>query len=179
MGVMSGTKTAEYIVFHFEEGDVWKLVQRVPEIVLGRRVLVAAFDSGPLHPNPEELDAGWSVLAGTAFSPPVSNIDQLPTAEWDEWWVFDGIPDPVPRIDDPFVNYTGFSLRDAREVFPEPEPTHDRGLVEACREALSRLQERFWTEAKRCRPLSFVCDGVVATRDASIAERLRTSYPAG
>ncbi|HKG93141.1 MAG TPA: hypothetical protein VKA84_14650 [Gemmatimonadaceae bacterium] len=130
------------------ELDLHGLLRACSGCVVGRFVAVTAFDSGPLGLLPEEAAAGWRRVGDVAFSPRVPSPDALPTAGYDEWYVFREPPAPF-EVADTFVNYAGFTLRDSAE---------------------RRLRERFWAELARLRPVAYLSEGgnlVVATRDAA------------
>ncbi len=105
------------------------LLPHIPEAVVGRRVLIASFDSGQLKPTQEELDKGWSVQGRQAVSPPVQGACDLPTAGFDEWYVYEG--DVPGEHHNAFVNRFGFSPLDS-----------------ACMEA-----NDFWEQVNRFQPL--------------------------
>lgn len=121
------------------------LLPHVPETVVGRRVLIASFDSGQFAPTQKELDAGWSVQGGQAVSPLVRSASDLQAVGFDEWYVYEG---DVPREHHKaFVNRLGFSP-----------------LNTACMEA-----NEFWEQVERFRPLHVLGAGTptmfLVTRD--------------
>lgn len=52
------------------------LLPHIPEAVLGRRVLIASFDSGQFNPTPYQLEQGWSVQGGQAVTAPVKAVSE-------------------------------------------------------------------------------------------------------
>jgi hypothetical protein len=138
------------------------LVSAVPQIVLGKHVVITSFDSGPFVPSEKETKRGWALKSGIAYSPEVLRANDLPHGEFDEWYVFPS----RKEIDSPevFVNYSGFRLR----YYAADVETH--GLL-----------ERFWEQLKRLHPESYVADGealVLATREKSLYEdALAWRYP--
>ena len=59
---------------------------------LGSRLWICTFDSSPITPGDTELAAGWSVVDGMMVSPPVSERLEVPSDQFDEWYVFpDGL----------------------------------------------------------------------------------------
>jgi hypothetical protein len=121
------------------------LLPLVPETVLGRRVLIASFDSGQLTPTQEELDEGWAMQGQQAVSPLIRSVTALPVAGFDEWYVYEGkVPSEEHKS---FVNRFGFSPLDP-----------------GCAEA-----NEFWEQVKRFRPLHVLGAGTptifLVTRD--------------
>lgn len=124
----------------------WDLLEAYPACVAGRYVAVMSLDSGPLALSPEESAAGWRRVGDVAYSPRVGSPAELPTAGYDEWYVFDEPPEPF-EVADTFVNYAAFTLRD---------------------EAERQTRARFWAELARLRPRTYLSDGgtlIVVTRD--------------
>ncbi len=117
-----------------------QVVGASPDIVLGRRVLVTAFDAGPLALTEDEALSGWTRIKDFPVSPVVKDVDQLPdTDQYDEWYVFDH----VPAIDSihVFVTYThSFQLLAGR---PSAETSRD-------------LLERFWRQVEVLRPVAYL-----------------------
>jgi len=128
------------------------LLQLCPEVVLGKYVAITSIDSGPLVPTEIETAAGWQTRGKIAYSPKVQNVEQLPRAGWDEWYIFDDPTDlgtshlaenifEVPQEQghvSVLVNY-GFALH----------PPERADLT------LTRL---FWEQIMRIRPESYVAD---------------------
>jgi hypothetical protein len=95
-----------------------RLTKHCPDVLLGKRVVVTALDSGPFRPNEVQLNAGWKRDGRFAISPRISDAGDVPFCGcFDEWYVFD---DAVPVTLDiqVFVNMGTFSLG-------EPNPTID------------------------------------------------------
>ena len=115
-------------------------VRRYPAVFLDRTVAVTASDSMP------EPDPFWIADA--------VSIEELPPLDgWDEWWIFEGPPQPRD-MPDAFVNIGSFSLAPLGEVHP-PDPTWDRStyVVDA------NLRSRFWAEVVRLNPESYLAVG--------------------
>lgn len=112
----TGTKSGYWVIEWKEEFDpsLDDLVPRFPEIVAGHRVVIASFDSGPFMPYPAELEKGWSVIHEVAVSPSIDSLQDLPTAGFDEWYVYD---QEVPASHfEAFVSYLGFSPLDEESL---------------------------------------------------------------
>jgi hypothetical protein len=130
--------------------DDFKLLELCPEIVVGKYLAISSLDSGEFVPTDEEAAIGWRSRGRIAYSPKITNAQDVPHGGWDEWYIFDSPADlgtshladnifDVPQEQghvSVFVNY-GFALHPA-----------DRA-------GLSNL---FWPQIVRLRPESYVSD---------------------
>ena len=152
--MMNKGSQAGYWVVTWADGfdpSLEDLLAHLPEAVVGRRVLIASFDSGQFAPTPEELDNGWSLQENQAVSLLVQAASDLSAVGFDEWYVYEG---DVPREHhEAFVNRFGFSPLDP-----------------ACKEAIE-----FWEQVKRFRPLHVLGAGTptmfLVTRDEQTYSR--------
>jgi hypothetical protein len=133
-----------------------------------QHLFITAFDSGPIFPSEEEQRLGWTMFGETMVSPPLSAALEIPAAEHDEWYVF---PDPRIRImpDEIFVNYSGFTLVDAKKIELADE-SRRRWLLDA--------QSRFWASLDRLQPSSYVSSGnidIIVTRNQRFLDRVIAS----
>jgi hypothetical protein len=120
------------------------LIEQCPEALLGRYLVVACFDSGPLHPNAEETAAGWSSEGELAYSPRLEPLSLLPYDNHDEWYVFTS-PTRL-RSCDVFIDRGGFTLRNPEESLAAMDPTWDRVGAKALADEEIREQEKFWSQ---------------------------------
>lgn len=122
------------------------LVDRCPELFVGRSVAVTSFDSGPLTLTPEELDSGWQQRDDVAIAPPDLDPSKMPIDNFDEWYLFDG---QVPDFGsfERFVSFVGFSPAPPEAASLE----HIRGL--------EVLRVRFWDQLERLQPTCYVAEG--------------------
>src|SRR6478672_10797898 len=65
------------------------LLQLCPDIVLGKYVAITSIDSGSLVPTEKEMAAGWQSRGKIAYSPQIQSVAEVPSAGWDEWYIFD------------------------------------------------------------------------------------------
>ena len=84
------------------------LIKVAPELVLGKRVAITACDSGPYVPSQDEMRMGWSAVKTTAISNEIVRPAELPAPGFDEWYVFDSMPQIIPKRN--HVNLYGFSV---------------------------------------------------------------------
>lgn len=149
------------------------LLRLCPQIVLGKYVAITSIDSGPLEPTEKEAMAGWQSRGKIAYSPQVQSVEEIPSAGWDEWYIFDKpvdlglshlaenifeVPHEPGHISD-FVNY-GFALQPP---------------------ARAKLAYLFWPQIDRIRPESYVADNdyltfVSANKDlfSSVLDAVKT-----
>ena len=135
------------------------LLKRFPELVLGRFIAVLSFDSGPLVLSPEEEKKGWTRVGPIAFSPRITEIQDLPYECFDEWFIFDAPKFPAPL--ESFVKFLQFSPIDY---------------------SWDEKRELFWSQVKQYGPTSVVGDGslcYLVTKLPGIIERLKEPNPEG
>jgi hypothetical protein len=133
----TGFKSGYWVVEWADEFDpnLADFVPRLPEIVQGRRVAIAACDSGPFEPTQTEYDMGWLKKNGLAISPVIEVATVLPMPGFDEWYVYDGkVPDVKHEC---FVNRFGFAPLDAVEL----------------------ETQAFWAQVERLQPLHVIGAG--------------------
>jgi hypothetical protein len=137
------------------------LVDKCPELFVGRSVAVTAFDAGPLALTPEERAAGWTVQGDVAVAPRDLDPSKIPFDNYDEWYLFDR---PVPEfgVFEVFVKWGMFSL-----VPPEPasvkDPTWDLAAARAHVRDVEAFQTLFWDQLQRLRPSCYIGDGDLLT----------------
>jgi hypothetical protein len=148
----------EWICDSCGEGTLDHLIPAKPEIFLNRLVAITSFDSGPLTPDDNETRAGWRRVGDVLWTTPITDAELLPTAGYDEWYLFDQPIDLGNVV--VFVNYTGFTVRD--DIPPEADSPAT---------SLSSLAVSFWDQLIRLRPVAFLSDGTgfnFASRDAHL-----------
>lgn len=136
---------------HFDP-DLWDFVPHFPEIVLGHRVAITSFDSGPFEPTQDEYAKGWSKQESVAISPVVEDVKELPAVGFDEWYVY---PADVPNLPtQSFVNRFGFA------------PLNEQ----------SAETQEFWNQVVKCQPLHVIGAGAptlfFATKELAILQKI-------
>lgn len=126
------------------------LLRICPDVAIGKYVAITSFDSGPLVLADEEKSAGWESRSNIAYSPKIQDIESVPRAEYDEWYIFVA----------PFDLGTSHLGENVFEV-PQ-EKGHVSVFVNdgfalhpAERTSLANL---FWPQIERIRPESYVAD---------------------
>jgi hypothetical protein len=138
------------------DGNLCDLVLAMPQLVVGKRVVVTAFDSGPLQLTSGELQAGWQQVGPIAVSPRIADASALPCDNYDEWYAFeDGVPDF--EATEPFVSCLGFS------AVPPAESGWDETWDHVARQQLEALQDRFWVTLERLNPAAYFACGELLT----------------
>ena len=126
------------------------LLEVCPEVVLGQYVAITSIDSGALRLSDEELRAGWEAREKIAYSPKIEQASGLPSAGWDEWYIF-GRPTDL-----------GISHL-AENIFEVPQQPGHISVFVNFRLALHLpemkvLNDMFWQQIARVRPESYVAD---------------------
>jgi len=126
------------------------LLQLCPDIVLGKYVAITSIDSGSLVPTEKEMAAGWQSRGKIAYSPQIQSVAEVPSAGWDEWYIFDMAVD--------------LGTSDLGEnIFEAPqEQGHISVFVNYCfalhQPEMKKLATLFWLQMARIRPESYVAD---------------------
>jgi hypothetical protein len=147
--------------------QLWTVRDRLLEFHQGLRLCITSFDSGPLTPTVEERDLGWTRSGEIAVSPPISKSLDVPHDGYDEWYVFEAVPDPdwKPEV---FVNFGRFTIVPVEELLRDFDPTWERDAFDWLRTA----QDRFWKQLEEANPVSFIASGdldvVVSQREQFI-----------
>lgn len=133
------------------------LIAAVPEMALGKRMINTSFDSGELGLSEEDYEKGWTKLGVLTISPPVLEIREIPYDQYDEWYIFEALPDLLlfSRMG-VFINDSRFQLRDAADP------------------AIQAVQDRFWEQLDRIAPETYAAEGanvLLATRSQAIYEQ--------
>lgn len=123
--------------------------------LLNKYVCVTAFDSGILHLSHEEKQAGWLQVNGTAISPAITKDTLIPNAGFDEWFVFDQIPDEL-KLTDIYVNFSSFNLFDNTDILMS-----------------------FWKEIELNQPLNYIAEGnslTIVTADEKLKQEIEKNW---
>ena len=145
------------------------------EVVVGKYVAITSIDSGSLEPTAEETAAGWQTRGNITYSPRILNVESLPRAGWDEWYIFDGPTDLG-------ISHLG------ENVFELPqEQGHLSVFVNYCfalhLPEMKDLATHFWRQIEWVRPESYVADSdylnfVTANKSlfAKVSDALKTLH---
>ena len=136
--------------------SMWQVTPVVQRHFEGKRLLIAAFDSGTITPHDDEIKIGWRVATAGMLSPPIGPNLSFPSEQFDEWWIFD-TPEAAARMSeyDQFVNYGTWTLRSPKEITKDYDPTWERTSWDW----IVPHQERFWAMIERYKPLAYLSDG--------------------
>ena len=126
------------------------LLQVCPDVALGKYIAITSIDSGPLVPTDKEKAAGWEIRGQIAYSHRVENVESLPRARWDEWYIFGS---PI----DLGTSHLG------ENIFEVPqEAGHVSVLVNYCfalhRPEMKDLGTLFWKQIRWIRPETYIAD---------------------
>lgn len=123
--------------------------------LLGKYICVTAFDSALLTISPDEKNNGWRTLNGIAISPKIKNDSEIPTAGFDEWYIFSSAPTKF-AVEEKFVNYSNLDLsEDSDDV------------------------TRFWTEIEKHQPQIYISEGnrlTIASSDKELIRRIESLW---
>ena len=123
------------------------LLRLVPDVVVGKYLIVTSFDSGPLNLENTDFQRGWLQRDELAINPSVISTSDMPNDEYDEWYVF--LKPPVLEDFDVFVNYGSFCLQDPVQLLADGETSEALNLIRD-------LQRDFWDQLELKVPESYV-----------------------
>jgi hypothetical protein len=165
-------------------GEAWRVLREFPQIIIGHRAAITAFDSGPLRASDEELARGWRQVGDVVVTSPITSYDDVVggvSDEFGELWIFDA-DEEVPSFSE--WDHLGgqmmvITLADPAGEYPDGPPTWEAELVGTAREQLAFLQQRLRQGLRDYRPLTFLRDELIVTRDpvaiAAIEGRLSSA----
>ncbi|MBP9181088.1 MAG: hypothetical protein KBG24_11375 [Bacteroidia bacterium] len=117
--------------------------------LIDKYVSVTSFDSGELHISDEEKEAGWQNVNNIPTSPAIKKDTHIPTAGFDEWYVFEQRPSTI-KLTDVYINYSDFNLFDK-----------------------SDLIKIFWQDIELNQPIFYVAGGdnlIIVTTDEKLKQ---------
>jgi hypothetical protein len=151
---------ADYRTLDWNNGcdvNLGEVIQDLPQLVLGCYVAVARSDSAPRILSAVEIALGWKRVGDLAISPVITDVAQLPTPGFDEWYVFEQLPDQA--------KLARFSSAVAFQPFGESDEVGE-----------------FWSQIEELQPthaLHGACPSLLLiTRDAAMYERALAFYRA-
>jgi hypothetical protein len=133
---------------------VWTLADLIKKHHANEILHITAFDSGPIAPNKEEIESGWSKDGKIMISPPLSSRIEIPHEQFDEWYVSTSKLS-FPSELEIFVNYGGFTLASPEELTKDDDPTWERGRYDY----LYPMHDRFWKQLSIINPSTYVSSG--------------------
>ncbi len=133
---------------------LWSLQDAVKNYHYGFRLAIASFDSGPISPNADDLEQGWTCQNGVMLSPPLSEALKIPCDQYDEWYLAKDLSIAASDLEI-FVNYGGFSLVPPVESYRDFDPTWEPGTFDF----LIPIQARFWQQMLELNPETYVAMG--------------------
>ena len=95
-------------------------------LFLNKYVAIISFDSAHFRPSEDQIQAGWTVFSGVAYSQLIQSAEQVPVAGWEELYAFSNRR-TLPSGFRVFVNNFEFSLND--EDQPETKASWDQIAV--------------------------------------------------
>lgn len=151
LGIATGSH-GDYDWLSTDRFELENLLQKCPQIFIGKFVAVTSWDSGFLSLTTDQERAGWQSKNGITHSPRIESIKELSCGGFDEWYLSTsplnlGEPwrDNVFKAPDRpgnlcvLVNFGDFGL-------------HNSGPLQA-------LTTIFWRQMDWIQPESYVADG--------------------
>lgn len=133
--------------------EQFDFLQLCPQVVLRKYVAVTSIDSGALIPTDRYKAIGWQSREKIGYSQRIQKIEEMPSAGWDEWYIFESPTD------------LGTSHL-AENIFEVP---HEQGHISVfvnydfAPTERSSLTTLFWQQIARICPESYVWDNDYVT----------------
>jgi len=165
---MKTGRRGNYFWIEDESASIADLKSKVPEVVLGKYLIVTAIDARP----PYFAHRDWFLHDDLALNPSVKSIADVPTGVRDEWYVFTRAPLLEPF--EVFVTTAEFNLRGFDNM---PSPSDVDGQQQGEQNPIIELKRRFWDQLELKAVETYAGFGdqlMVATRNEIIYERLIT-----
>lgn len=158
------------------EINLTDLVLKLPELFLGKYLIIISFDGGTYTIKNEELSSGWKYLNGMTYTEIITKrtLHRKLSDNHDQWVLLEN-----NRIIDTminFVNYTYFSLIDWDKEINYLEDEDDQNFIKRFEKERSKLRERFWEQINIINPLTFISDGsklIFVTKDEKEIELIK------
>jgi hypothetical protein len=136
---------------------------------IGCRLAVVSFDSGPIRPDEQEQEAGWRAVGQAMVSPPLHAAVNIPEAGFDEWYIVDSLL-PEAWMPERFITIISFTLAPVSELVAAQDSMWDRRGWDW----LIPVQERFWDQLQKARPVTYVAAShqhvIVVSRRRDVVE---------
>jgi hypothetical protein len=172
----------EYQWLVSDQMDIHRLLEILPEVALGKCLVISLFDSGPLVPTDQEQSKGWQVHDRLMVVPKVVVVDDLPSEQYDEWYLFASMT--LPEIPEKFANCGGFTLEPPQVSlqFARAQASvgaqADLKMIQQAAEMQQELLDLFWAQMQRVQPDTYIGDGdhfVFVTLDSPLFEKVLTA----
>lgn len=123
--------------------------------LVDKYVCVSSFDSGGLYISNDEKLLGWKAVDNVATSPQIKVNTNIPTAGFDEWYVFPKLPETI-KLSDTYVNHGTFNLYND-----------------------SYIVNKFWEDIEVNQPIIYISDGdslKIVTADSKLKEDVEKQW---
>ncbi len=167
----------EYTWFKFPNVSLMYLLDKCPQIVVGKYLIYASIDNGPMILRKEEIDKGWSVKKGIGYSPVISSIEEVLDEGPYEFYVYENSQKigskGLPAL------YGGPDLGDPTKILENMDPTWCKVSAKEQAGRTCELQGIFWMQIESVSPESYISDYnglIVVTRDINLCKKLNSIF---
>lgn len=123
------------------------VLQLCPEAVLGKYLVITAFDSGKIPAVEEESLRAWRVEGSALYVPPPADLLEIPYDVFNEWFVF--TTPPAQQKLESFMSSNWFTLG----------PCLSGNADRATQWEIKRTQRAFWQLLESANPESYLACG--------------------
>jgi hypothetical protein len=123
------------------------VLQKCPELVSNKGLVITAFTSGPPLPSDEDLQRGWKLKGSVLYVPAQEPSSEVPLEVFKELYIFEETP--IEQEFAVFVNYDWFTIGPAIATNTQANSRWD----------LRRIQRIFWQMLETAWPESYLACG--------------------
>lgn len=123
------------------------VLQLCPEAVLGKHLVIAAFDSSKITAVAKDSLRLWRVEGSALYVPPLADLLEVPYDVFNEWFIFTAVPGQ--RKLESFMASSWFSLG----------PCLSGNAARATQWEIKRTQRAFWQLMESANPESYLACG--------------------
>jgi hypothetical protein len=149
------------------------VLQVCPEVVLGKHLVITAFDAGRITAVEQESLRTWRVEGSALYVPPPVDLLEVPYDAFSEWFIFEDVPGKQ-RLES-FMGSSWFTLG----------PCLSGNADRATQWEIKRTQRAFWQVLESANPQSYLACGnrlIFVTRNdpyfTAVLRRMSTPHRA-
>ena len=148
-----------YYWFESHQMNIINFIKLLPELLIGKYLIISHFDGGEFTPNAKELKAGFKKVNGITYTDKITEpILALNIYDNYDQWILMEERTEIKEISD-FVNYSGFSLIDWDVEKQHLKNVDDSNFIKRFEIERKILKEKFWKEIDNIKPINFISDG--------------------
>ncbi len=165
----------EYYWFESHQINLTDIIKKLPELLIGKFLIISHFDGGKFIPNKNEINIGWKNENGMTYAEKITKqVLKMNIYDNYDQWILMNERTQITGIKD-YVNYDYFSLIDWQIEKQSLNDEDDLNFINQYEKDRVRLKNEFWKEIEILNPLNFISDGskfIFVTKEPSEMEIL-------